>query len=153
MKEMRVSCGSRSGVIALALRLGNPGRGIRQVYGQWGSGSSPVRAPLGASIPLSRRPRNRMGLYGAARTHPRRQLKRHVHRIRRSSLGWRGIFRAIGAGQTGAAELFCKTHRAWTRNGRFDCSGRRCEQPAIPRVHQSAFRESTLTSRYASPHE
>ena len=150
MREMRVLFVTRSGVIARAPRLGNPGRGIRQVYGQWGSGNPQVRAPLGASISLSRRPRDRMGFYSAARPHARRQLKWNVHRVGGSALGGSPLFRAIDAGPAGPAELLCEESRTRARNGRFHrVGGRRAEQPAIPRVHQFAFRESALTSRYA----
>lgn len=149
MKEMRVLFERRSGVIARALRLGNPGRGIHQLYGQWGSGSPPIRAPLGASIPLSRRPRNRMGLHGVAREYARHQLERNVYRIRRSALGGGRIFRAIDARQAGKIELFCEAGRARARNGRVHSAGRRAASRGVSRAHQSSFGKSALTTRYS----
>ena len=149
MKEMGVLFVIRSGVIARALRLGNPGRGIHQVYGQWGSGSPQIRAPLGASIPLSRRPRNRMGFHGVACPHAGHQLERNVYRVRRSALGWGGIFRAIDAGQAGEAELFCEAGRTRAWDGRVHSVGRRTASRNVSRAHQSTFRKSALTTRYS----
>lgn len=149
MQEIAVSCTKRSGAIALAPSLGNPSRGIHQVYGQWGSGNPQVRASLGASISFSRRPRNRVGLNGVARAHPRHQRERNVHRVRRSALGRCGIFRATHTGQAGKTQLFCETRRTWSRHGRLHFCGRGTPGNS-PNPYQSSFRKFALT-RYSFP--
>src|SRR5262249_49190652 len=59
-------------------------RRVGTVAGGWddggrGSSISPTRAPLGASLCVSRAPRNRVGFGSVARQHPRYQLQRHVY--------------------------------------------------------------------------
>lgn len=139
----------KSGAIALAPQLGNPGRGIHQVHEQWGSRDASFRAPLGASLPFSCRPRNRVGLDGLARPHARRQFEWHVHRIRRPALGWRWIFRTIDARPPCAHQLLREARRTRTRHGRFHFHCRRSEQRTVPGADQRSLRESALTKRYA----
>ena len=150
MRGNEVSCCKRSGVNALAPWLGNPGRGIHQVYGQWGSGSPQIRAPLGASLSFSRRPRNRMGLHGDARSHAGHQLQRNVYRIVRSVVGRRWIFRPACFGQASETELFRQASRTRARNGCFFRASGRAPSRNAPTADQSSFQQSSLTIAVSS---
>jgi hypothetical protein len=97
-----------------------PGRGSDSGYGQWGPSSPAPRTPLGAAFSVSRRPRDRMGLRGIARTHARYQRQRNVHRSARPSLGRRRLCRATESSPDREARLLCKAHRTRPRHG---CDG------------------------------
>jgi hypothetical protein len=108
---------SGSGVKAHAPQLGYPGRG-HQLHGHQRSKYTTARTPLGTAFCVPNRARHRVGLGCAACEHARRQRKRHVHRIRRPALDWRGIFSESSARPSGARGLPRTPRRTRPRHGR-----------------------------------
>jgi len=129
-----------SGVNAHAPPLGYPGR-ESQLHGHYRSICAPARAPLGAALFLSYRPRYRVGLRSAARQHARRQRQRYVHRVVRSAVGGRWIFGESAAGAFGTRGLPGTTRGTGPRHGshRFLCARTAAN---LPRINQQAFASS-----------
>lgn len=140
---VRVFLKGRIGAKARAPKLGNPGRGLRQLHGHRRYIFSPARTPMGASLRLPRQPRYRMGLSNASRLHPRRQFKWHVHRVRRSALDRRWLHSKPDAGPSCQSCLFCKTRRTRPRHGRFGFFPRTTAGNLSP-AHYPAFPNATL---------
>jgi len=139
-----------SGEIALAPYLGILGRGAFRVNGQWGSSGPAVRPPLGATLLVSRQPRDRMGFGGLARQYARYQFQRNVHRIGRSFVDRRGFHGAFGAGQAGQSRLFGQAHRAGTRHGRRRDALRRAARTAVSRSSGRSLQHRFLSSSYTT---
>ncbi len=134
----------KSGAKARAPRLGNPGRGLHQLHGHRRSIFSPTRTPVGAALRLPRQPRHRMGLGSPKGQHPRRQLQRNVHRVRRPALGWRGIYRQSPVGSPRQTQLLCEASRTRTRDGRFHLLFRRATEN-VPAAHLQALADAALS--------
>lgn len=124
---------TRSGDFAQAPWHVIPGGGLQQTYGQWGSSGPAIRTPLGAALFVPCRPRDRMGLRAPARQHARYQRQWHVYRSRRSVVGWRRIYRAIGSPAAIDAGLFRETHRAGAGDGRYRGARGIGKSEALPR--------------------
>jgi hypothetical protein len=137
-----------SGEIALAPHLGILGRGVYQVYGQWGPIGPAVGSTLGAALLVSRQPRDRVGFCGLACQHARHQLEWHVHRIRRSFVDWGGFYGAFGAGPAGQSRLFREAHRARAWHGRIRYTLRRAARAALPRSSGFSLQHRFLSSSY-----
>ena len=137
-----------SGEIALAPYLGILGRGVHQVHGQWGSIVPAIGSTLGATLLVSRQPRDRMGFGGPARQHARYQLEWNVYRIGRSIVDRGGIYGAFGAGPASKSGLLCKTHRAWPWHGRFRDAFRRAARAALSRSFGFTLQHRFLSSSY-----
>lgn len=118
MLGVSVSLENRSGGHGWAPQYAYPGRGLHPIYGQWGSSGPAPRTPLGPALPVSCRPRNRVGLSRFAWLHPRHQLQWHVHRSARSVVGRRWVFRAIESGPAFEDRLHGETYRTRQGNGR-----------------------------------
>jgi hypothetical protein len=103
-----------------ALAPGNviPGRGLLQSYGQWGFTVPANGSPVGATLRVPCRPRDRMGLRGLAGQHARYQRQRDVHRIPRYALDWRRFYGAAESGTPHESRLLRKAHRAGPGDGR-----------------------------------
>jgi len=101
-----------------APQYANPGRGSYPTYGHWGSSAPASGTPLGPAVPVPRRPRDRMGFRGSARSHARHQRQWHVHRSARSAVGGSRLFRAIESRPALAAQLHGAAHRTRRRHGR-----------------------------------
>jgi hypothetical protein len=137
-----------SGEIALAPHLGILGRGVHQVHGQWGSIVPAVGSTLGATLLVSRQPRDRMGFCGPARQHARHKLEWNVHRIRRSVVDWGGFYGAFGAGPASKSGLLGEAHRAWARYGRFRDALRKAERTAVSGSSGFTLQHRFLSSSY-----
>ena len=137
-----------SGEIALAPHLGILGRGVHQVHGQWGSIVPAVGSTLGATLLVSRQPRDRMGFCGPARQHARHKLEWHVHRIRRSLVDRRWFYGAFGTGPARKSGLFREAHRARAGYGRFRDAFRRAARAALPRSSGFTLQHRFLSSSY-----
>ncbi len=137
-----------SGEIALAPYLGILGRGVHQVHGQWGSIVPAVRPTLGATLLVSRQPRDRMGFGGPARQHARHKLEWHVHRIGRSLVDWSGFYGTFGAGPARESGLLREAHRAGTWHGRFGNAFRRAARAALSRSSGFTLQHRFLSSSY-----
>ncbi len=107
-----------------------PGRGLHQIHGKWGTSATAKRTPVGTAILVPRRPRDRMGLGGAARKHARYQRERNVYRSARSAVGGRGFHGAIKPESPCETRLLCEAHRARARHGRLR-GGLRVRKPEI----------------------
>jgi hypothetical protein len=105
-----------SGEMALAPRLGILARSVHRVHEQWGPIAPAIRP--GTALLVSRQPRNRMGLGSLACQHARYQLQWNVHRIGRSFVDWRGVYRPFGFGPVPQSRLFGEAHRARAWHGR-----------------------------------
>ena len=137
-----------SGEIALAPHLGILGRGVHQVHGQWGPIGPAVGSTLGATLLVSRQPRDRVGFGSLARQHARHQFEWDVHRIRRSFVDWRGIYGAFGAGPARQSRLFREAHRARAWHGRIRDPIRRAARAALPRSSGFTLPHRFLSSSY-----
>jgi hypothetical protein len=137
-----------SGEIALAPHLGILGRGVHQVHGQWGPIGPAVGSTLGATLLVSRQPRDRMGFGSFARQHARHQFEWNVHRIGRSIVDWRGIYGAFGAGPASQSRLFRETHRARAGHGRIRDAIRRAARATLPRSSGFTLQHRFLSSSY-----
>jgi hypothetical protein len=107
-----------SGEMALVPHLGILDRSVDRVNGQWGPTGPAIRPTLGAALLISRHPRNRMGLGRLAHQHARYQFQWNVHRVGRSFVDWRGVYRPFGFGPVRQSRLFGEAHRAWAWHGR-----------------------------------
>jgi len=129
-----------------------PRRGLQRIYGQWGSIVPAPRTPLGATLLVPRRPRDRMGLCGPARKHARYQRQRHVHRIARYIVGWGGFYRAPESRSSYEIGLFGEAHRAWSGHGRERGSFRTRNTATIPAACLFSFHGRLLNPQYSSDH-
>ncbi len=123
---------SSNGDFVPAPRYVIPGKGLHQIYGQWGSSSPASRTPLGAALLVPRRPRDRVGFRGSARKHARYQRQWNVHRSRGSALDWRGLHGALESPTAAEGRLLREANRTGTRHGRFRGSCRIRKPETLP---------------------
>src|SRR6266481_8685738 len=109
---------SSNGDFVPAPRYVIPGKGLHQIYGQWGSSSPASRTPLGAALLVPRRPRDRVGFRGSARKHARYQRQWNVYRSGRSALGGCVLRRATDPRSARKTRVSCEARGAWTWHGR-----------------------------------
>lgn len=148
--EEGVCLGPRHGDLARAPRYVIPGRGLHQIYGQWGSSVPATGTPLGAAFLVPCQPRYRMGFRGPARKHARYQRQRDVYRGDRSAVDWRGLYRALRPRTAFEARLLCETDRTRTRHGRI-CGSLRIRQPeALPELAFRTLKHRPLMPSYTN---
>jgi hypothetical protein len=140
--------GVETGENALAPGKVIPGRGFLRNYGQWGFIAPAIGPPVGATLHVPCRRRDRMGFGGAAGQHRRHQREWHVHRISRHALDWRGFYRTAESRTPDENRLFGEARRTRPGNGR----GRRAlgngNPKALPRPSFRAIHHKTLTPPY-----
>jgi hypothetical protein len=138
----------RSGAMALAPHLGILGRRVHRVHGQWGPIDLAIRPTLGAALLVSRQPRNRMGFGSLARQHARYQFQWNVHRVGRSFVDWRCVYRPFGFGPVRQSQLFGETHRAGAWHGRGADAFRRATRATLSRSSGFSLPHRFLSSSY-----
>jgi hypothetical protein len=144
--------GVQTGENAPAPRNVIPGRGLHQNYGHWGFTVAAIGSPMGATLHIPCRPRDRVGFRGPAGQYARRQRQRHVHRIPGYALDRRGFYGAAESRATNESRLFRETHRARPGDGggRGAFGNRKSE--ALSGASFFSFRQQALTPRCTEGH-
>src|SRR5215472_19303038 len=110
-----------------------PGRGSRPRNELGGSTIPALGTSLGATLRVSHRPRNRMGLGRFARQHARHQFERNVHRSPRYVVGRRRLHSAPTSPSARQTRLPGKARRTWPRHGRLGGACRVREPESLQR--------------------
>src|SRR5580700_9316313 len=148
MAREEVCLDPRNGDFVPAPRHVIPGRGLQQLYGQWGSYGPASGTALGTALLVPCRPRDRMGFRGSARQHARHQLEWNVYRGRRSALDWRGIHCTLESRTALADGLLGEAHRAGAGHGRFRLAVRKRKPEALSGSVVVALQHRTLKPSY-----